>query len=243
MQHPRWSTPTPRRALCQQVGETPELVPVLLGLWRFYLGTVTVAHGTRARRNVATPGATCRRPRARCRRPLCPWGDMVLPWRIACCPPAPGGSHRTLHARPAPCSVFRMGQDLGVASRAMPLGTSGCWGTQSKPWHASTRPWRWHTSCRIPLVWRLRGVGRPASRSFVGHAGRARARRGRRRALDRAGLSTVGGPGNELAWVGAGHAGPGRGGHDTGPPGDRRLAGHRGSAGRPIFLHQAGGSL
>jgi class 3 adenylate cyclase/predicted ATPase len=25
-------------ALCQQVGETPELVPVLLGLWRFYLG-------------------------------------------------------------------------------------------------------------------------------------------------------------------------------------------------------------
>src|SRR5262249_42218499 len=25
-------------ALCQQVGETPELVPVLYGLWRFYLG-------------------------------------------------------------------------------------------------------------------------------------------------------------------------------------------------------------
>src|SRR5262249_10870328 len=24
------------RALCQQVGETPELVPVLFGLWRFY---------------------------------------------------------------------------------------------------------------------------------------------------------------------------------------------------------------
>ena len=23
-------------ALCQQVGETPELIPVLLGLWRFY---------------------------------------------------------------------------------------------------------------------------------------------------------------------------------------------------------------
>ena len=28
---------TQARALCQQVGETPELVPVLLGLWRFYL--------------------------------------------------------------------------------------------------------------------------------------------------------------------------------------------------------------
>src|SRR5262249_50741218 len=28
---------TRAHALCQQVGETPELVPVLLGLWRFYL--------------------------------------------------------------------------------------------------------------------------------------------------------------------------------------------------------------
>jgi predicted ATPase/class 3 adenylate cyclase len=28
---------TQARALCQQVGETPELVPVLLGLWRYYL--------------------------------------------------------------------------------------------------------------------------------------------------------------------------------------------------------------
>src|SRR5262249_3765022 len=28
---------TQAHALCQQVGETPELVPVLLGLWRFYV--------------------------------------------------------------------------------------------------------------------------------------------------------------------------------------------------------------
>src|SRR5262249_33203455 len=30
-------TYTQAYALCQQVGETPELVPVLFGLWRFYL--------------------------------------------------------------------------------------------------------------------------------------------------------------------------------------------------------------
>jgi predicted ATPase len=30
-------TYTQARALCQQVGETPELVPVLFGLWRFYI--------------------------------------------------------------------------------------------------------------------------------------------------------------------------------------------------------------
>ena len=29
---------TQARVLCQQVGETPELFPVLLGLWRFYIG-------------------------------------------------------------------------------------------------------------------------------------------------------------------------------------------------------------
>ena len=33
----------------------------------------------------------------------------------------------------------------------------------------------------------------------------------------------MGGPGNELAWVGADHAGPGRGGDGPGPSGDRRL--------------------
>ena len=45
------------------------------------------------------------------------------------------------------------------------------------------------------------------------------------------------------AWVGAGYAGPGRGGHDTAPSGDRRLAGNRGSTGRPIFLHHTGARL
>ena len=49
---------TQARALCQQVGETPELVPVLFGLWRFYNDTGTVAHGTRDRGNAAAPGAT-----------------------------------------------------------------------------------------------------------------------------------------------------------------------------------------
>jgi hypothetical protein len=50
----------------------------------------------------------------------------------------------------------------------------------------------------------------------------------------------VGGHGNARAWVGAGHARPGRGGNDTGTPGDRRLSGHRGNGARPILLHRAG---
>ena len=44
MQPPRWSTAyTQARALCQQVGETPQLFPVLFGLWRFYRFTAAVA--------------------------------------------------------------------------------------------------------------------------------------------------------------------------------------------------------
>ena len=78
-------------------------------------GTAAVAYGARARGNVAAPGATCPRPCALCRRPLCPRGVVVLAWRIACGPPAPGGRHRTLHARPAPCAGVPHGQ------------RSGCW--------------------------------------------------------------------------------------------------------------------
>ena len=160
---------TQARALCQQVGETPELVPVLFGSVAVLSGTVTVAHGARARGNVAAPGATCRRPRARGHRPLCPWGRRgsglarcLLPastWRKA--------SHATRQTSAVRrCSAWAKIRVL--PAEPMPLGPSGCWGTRSKPWPASTRPWRWRTSCRIPIVWRLRGVGRPASRSFAG---------------------------------------------------------------------------
>ena len=88
-------------------------------------GTVTVPHGARARGNVAAPGATCRRSRARGHRPLCPRGYVALPWRVACCPPAPGGRHRPLHARPAPCAGVphgpRSGCCLPSLCRADPL--------------------------------------------------------------------------------------------------------------------------
>ena len=65
---------TQARALCQQVGETPELVPVLYGLWRFYLVQSQLhtreSSGTRccAWRNVPTT------PRSRS-SPTMPWGQ------------------------------------------------------------------------------------------------------------------------------------------------------------------------
>src|SRR5262249_57712983 len=64
--------------------------------------TATVAHGTRTRGHIASAGATCPRPHARGPRPLCPRVYITLPGRVAGCPPALGGSHHLLRARPAP---------------------------------------------------------------------------------------------------------------------------------------------
>lgn len=58
---------------------------------------------------------------------LYPRADGSLPWHIVCCPPALGGSHRTLHARPAPCTGVphrsRSGCCLPSACRYDPLVT------------------------------------------------------------------------------------------------------------------------
>ena len=131
--------------------------------------TVTVTHGARARGNVAAPGATCRTtPRSRS-SPTMPSGRRGsalarcrLPastWRKA----SPATRQTSAVRRCSAWAKIRV-----LPAEPMPLGPSGCWGTRSKPWPASTRPWRWRTSCRIPIVWRLRGVGRPSSLSFAG---------------------------------------------------------------------------
>ena len=52
-------TYTQARALCQQMDATPELVPALFDLWRFYC-PAAVTDCPRARGDVVGPGATCR---------------------------------------------------------------------------------------------------------------------------------------------------------------------------------------
>ena len=104
---------TQAHALCQQVGETPELVPVLFGLWRFY--------NVRSQLHTARElGETLLRLAQRAHDPALSviahyalGVDVVLPWRVAGCPPAPGGRHRTLHARPAPCAGVPHGPRSG----------------------------------------------------------------------------------------------------------------------------------
>jgi len=154
-------------ALCQQVGETP--------LSRSCL----VCTG------FITDGYSCTE-RGRSAKPCCAWRNVPKTPRSRSSPTMPSGRRGSSLARCRPpactwrkpshatrqtstgrrCSAWAR---IRVwAAESMPHCSSGYLGIRSKPWPASTRPWRWRTSCRILIVWRMRGVGRPTSISFAG---------------------------------------------------------------------------
>jgi hypothetical protein len=140
--------------LCQQVGETPELVPVLYGLWRFYL--------VRPQLHTARElGETLLRLAQGTDDPalaVIAHNALGATWLWLGALPAAhqhneeGIARYTPDQRRAP--VFRMGQDPGVTCQANAARTLWLLGYPDQAWHAPTMPWRWHTSCRIPIVWR-----------------------------------------------------------------------------------------
>ena len=116
---------TQARALCQQVGETPELVPVLFGLWRFYI----VRPQLHTAREI---GETLLRLAQRAHDPaLAVIAHYALGVTWFCLGALPAArqhleeGHRTLHARPAPCAGVphgpRSGCCLPSLCRAGPL--------------------------------------------------------------------------------------------------------------------------
>jgi TOMM system kinase/cyclase fusion protein len=108
---------TQARALCQQVGETPELVPVLFGLWRFY--------GVRSQLHTARElGETLLRLAQRAHDPalaVIAHSALGATWLYLGALPAARQhveeaiAHYTPDQRRA--LVFRMGQDPGVSCR------------------------------------------------------------------------------------------------------------------------------
>ena len=109
---------TQAHALCQQVGETPELVPVLFGLWRFYVARPQL-HTAREL------GETLLRLAQRADDPalaVIAHYALGLTWFCLGALPAArqhleeGIARYTPDQRRAP--VFRMGQDPGVGCRA-----------------------------------------------------------------------------------------------------------------------------
>jgi class 3 adenylate cyclase/predicted ATPase len=110
---------TQARALCQQVGETPQVVPALFGLWRFY-STQPQFHAAREL------GETLLRLAQRTHDPaLAVVAHYALGTTWFCLGALPaarqhleaGIAHYTPAQRRAP--AFRIGQDPGVACRAL----------------------------------------------------------------------------------------------------------------------------
>jgi class 3 adenylate cyclase/predicted ATPase len=109
---------TRARALCQQVGETPELVPILFGLWRFY----NIQQQFHTAREL---GETLLRLAQHTRDPaLAVVAHYALGWTWLCLGVLPAArqhleeaiAHYTPDQRHAP--AFRIGQDPGVACGA-----------------------------------------------------------------------------------------------------------------------------
>ena len=180
---------TQAHTLCQQVGETPELVPVLFGLWRFY--------GMRRQLHTARElGETLLRLAQHADDPaLAVIAHYALGWTwfslARCLLPARTwrkASHATRQTSAVPGVPH--GPKIRGCPPSMPRDPLVAGVPGASP-NASTRPWRWRTSCRIPIVWRCAVLGGPRLAVSPGRAGRARAGRGRRRALDRAGISTL----------------------------------------------------
>jgi hypothetical protein len=153
------------RALCQQIGETPQLVPVLLGLYRFYL-VQSQFHTAREL------GDTLLRLAHHTHDPaLTVLAHYVLGalWFWLGVLPAARQHLEEGMARYTPeqsrALAFRMGLDPGVGCHAYAALTLWLLGTRSKRWPASTTPWRWHTPYRIRIVWGSRGGGPPSCRS------------------------------------------------------------------------------
>jgi predicted ATPase len=115
-------------ALCQRVGETPQLVPVLYGLWRFYTGR-SQFHRTREL------GETFLRLAQRAEDPvlavIAHYALGMTWWCLGALPTArphleEASAHYTPEQRRVP--VFRMGHDPGVACRGLTALTLWCLG-------------------------------------------------------------------------------------------------------------------
>ena len=160
---------TQAHALCQQVGETPELVPVLYGLCRFYLGRLQL-HTARE------IGETLLRLAQRADDPaLAVIAHYALgaTWLFLGALPAARLHLEEAIARYTPdqrrALVFRIGARSGCGlpspCRTDPL-VAGVPGASPGP--PPRGPGVGARAAASLIVWRRRGVGRPTSLSFAG---------------------------------------------------------------------------
>ena len=149
---------TRARALCQQVGDTPQLFPVLRGLMYYYQhrGDLQTAPNS---------GSSCSawprpsRPGAPPARPLCAGERLVLAGRAAAARTHLTQALALYDPQAHRALAVRYGQDLGVGSRGVWPGRSGCWAIRSRPCSTARRHAPWRRRWRTPIAWCWRWSG------------------------------------------------------------------------------------
>ncbi len=166
MQRPRWSSAYTQALRVVSAGrETPQLCPG--PVWP--VAVLLVRSQLHTAREL---GEALLSLAQRAHDPACSWSSPTMPLGYVvlalarCLLPAPTwrkASH-LLHARPAPCPGVPHGQDPGVLCRVYAAWTLWLLGyPDASPATRPRGPARWRTSCHIPIVWRMRGVGSMSS--------------------------------------------------------------------------------
>ena len=153
---------TRARELCQQVGETPELFPVLWGLWRFYLVRAAIPDGAGTGRAWSSASPKASTTRRSCWWPTMRWGPRSI---------SSESQPRLAHtwSRPSHSTTPRstiiwpsaMAWTLGCGAAPMWPGTSGCSAIRSRPSRGATRRSPSRTSCLTPTAWPRLSTMRP----------------------------------------------------------------------------------
>ena len=161
------------RELCRQVGETPQLFPILLGLWRFYLGARSIRRRGNWRSNASAwpSGSTTRRSSC---SPFCARGDLTLAVRSS--RRAPTWSRGLRSTIPRSIAPWPSAPALTWGVVPVPPGAGPVGARVSGP-GAAAQPRSAHPgarSCPIPRAWRLPCSMRPSSTGIAGRPTRPR---------------------------------------------------------------------
>ena len=198
----------PGAGVCQQVGETPQLFPVLWGLWRFY--HVRAELQTARELGEQLLGLAQRaKTRRSSWRPTMPWGHVVLlAGRVGPGPSPSGAGVGPLRPQQHRALAFRYGHDPGVVCHSYAAWTLWMLGypDQALPEPRGTDPGPGTVAPLSLASALLCGLAPSVPPGGAGSPGAAEAAMAAR---DRAGISAWLAHGDDPAGLGAGRAGTG----------------------------------
>ena len=136
MRPPKWASAYTRaRELCEQVGETPQLFPVLYGLWVFYLARAELQTARELGEQTPRLAQRVQDPAPSCWKPIRRWETTLFCLgELAPGPRALGAGHCPVRppAAPLPGLPLRVSTRGVFASILRPV-SCGSWAIRTKP--------------------------------------------------------------------------------------------------------------